>query len=116
MLRVNELVKRELGRLCERDIMPQSNTLVTITKVKVTPDLRHATVFVSVFGGPESEGKQVFHRLNRCRRQWQHELSKNVVLKYTPVLQFKPDLTAQNADRVFSILEQLDLPEEEDAP
>jgi ribosome-binding factor A len=113
MLRVNELVKRELGLLCERDVAPQCDGLVTITRVEVTPDLRHATVFVSVFGAGDDGEARVFGLLKRLRRDWQRHLSKTVILKYTPVLRFEPDHTAENADRVFAILRELALPEED---
>jgi ribosome-binding factor A len=50
LARVNELLKRELGYLCEREGFSTSSSLVTITEVKVSPDLRYADVLVSVFG------------------------------------------------------------------
>src|SRR5881227_3577177 len=49
LLRVNELVKRELSRLITRDVSFDS-ALVTISQVDVTPDLKSAHVFISVLG------------------------------------------------------------------
>jgi ribosome-binding factor A len=94
--------------------MPQSSALVTITKVDVAPDLRTATVYVSVLGDQEQE-QRVLSLLKRTRHHWQQGLAKNVILKYTPVLRFKLDHSAANADRVLSILEELDIPDETDA-
>lgn len=114
MRRVNELLRRELGILCERDIMPRMTALVTITEVKTSPDLRHADVFVSVLGDEEQRAEAI-RRMYRNRVRFQTELAHRVNLKYTPVLKFRHDRTAENADRVLSILDELDLPEE-DAP
>jgi ribosome-binding factor A len=106
--RVNELIKRELGELFTRQCRFTAQ-LVTIQQVDVTPDLKHAHVFVSVIGS-EEEQKQALATLHAARSDLQRSLSKRVVLKFTPHLHFKLDIAAERGDRVLNILEELQLP------
>lgn len=111
MLRVNELLQRELGRLVERDVAPRMEALVTLTRVSTSPDLRQARVYVSVLGGDEQR-HEALRLLLECRKAMQSELGRCVRLKYTPVLTFHLDRTLEEADRVLSIINELDLDDE----
>ena len=113
LLRVNELLMRELGNVFTRVISPAVPVLVTVTGVKTAIDLRDATVFVSVYGKAMAK-REVIALLERRRALIQAELAKMVVLKYTPRLHFKLDQTAENADRVMHILNELDMEGEKD--
>ena len=112
MRRVDELLRRELGSLCERHVVSELKCLMTITQVKTAPDLRHARVFFSVLGDDE-DWAAAQACLDQHRAALQSGIASAVKLKYTPVLHFKPDPTFEQADRVFSIIDKLDLPPEE---
>jgi ribosome-binding factor A len=112
--RVNELLKRELSELVVRQCRFDAQ-LVTLQQVDVTPDLKHAHVFVSVIGS-EDEQKQAMATLHDARADLQKALSKRVVLKYTPHLHFKFDTAAERGDRVLHILDELHLPPDAPAP
>ena len=107
------MIRRELGLLFEREISPQVDTLVTVTAVTTAPDLRSATVSVSVYGD-DAQREDVLSLLRRNRVRLQKGLARGVTLKYTPVLRFKIDLRAEQADRVLSILSDLDIPDDDD--
>jgi ribosome-binding factor A len=107
--RVNELIKRELSELVVRQCRFDAQ-LVTLQQVDVTPDLKHAHVFVSVIGSEEDQ-KQALATLHDARADLQRGLAKRVVLKYTPHLHFKLDIAAERGDRVLHILDELHLPE-----
>ncbi|OGV68453.1 MAG: ribosome-binding factor A [Lentisphaerae bacterium RIFOXYB12_FULL_65_16] len=107
MRRVNELIRRELGELCEREIAPNLQGLLTITQIQTAPDLRQAVVYVSVMGD-EAQHRHALRLLLKRRAWLQHELNQRVQLKYTPVLTFKLDRAGAQADRVLSILEEID--------
>lgn len=111
LLRVNELVRRELSSIITRD-MTFENVLVTVNQVDVTPDLRNAHVFVSVLGKGSHKG--VIADLESNRVALQAALMKHVVLKYTPHLTFHLDDSIERGDRVFKILREIE-PEEADA-
>lgn len=104
LLRVNEVVKRELSMIITRD-MKFEDVLVTVNSVDITPDLRNAHVFVSVLG--KGNHKAVIGKLDENRVTLQGELTKNVVLKYTPHLTFHLDESIERGARVFQILEEI---------
>ena len=107
LLRVNELLKRELSALLVRE-MTFENLLVTVNQVDVTPDLKSAHVYVSVLG---SEGRQdVLPKLEANRAALQADLSKHVVLKYTPHLVFHLDDSIERGARVLEILQEIEPP------
>lgn len=107
LLRVNELLKRELSSLLTREIRFE-DLLVTVNQVDVTPDLKSAHVFISVLG---SKGrKEVLPKLEASRVALQSALSKHVVLKYTPHLVFHLDDSIERGDRVLEILQEIEPP------
>ena len=112
--RVNEVLKRELGDLIRREFSFEAQ-LVTIQHVDVTPDLKHAHVFISVIGSEPAQ-REAMAQLHDKRTTLQHELAKRVVLKYTPQLHFKRDESVERGTRILSILDELNLPEPEEKP
>ena len=109
--RVNELLKRELSELITREIAFDA-ALVTVQQVDITPDLKHAHVFISVMGTVE-QAKAAMAKLHDNRKTLQHTLSKRVILKFTPQLHFKLDDSIERGDRIISLLEQIEIPPDE---
>ncbi len=107
LLRVNELLKRELSSLVLRELTFK-DALVTINQVDVTPDLKSAHVYVSVLGGQGR--KDVLPKLEAHRGTLQAELAKHVVLKYTPHLVFHLDDSIERGSRVLEILQEIEPP------
>jgi len=112
--RLNALLQRELGALMESLVIPGLNALVTVTGVKIADNLRDATVFVSIYGNP-AEQRRAMETLEKKRVLLQNALASKVIMKYTPVLHFKQDTTAESADRVMHILRELDIKDEQPA-
>ena len=111
-LRVNKLVKRELSAIISREINFEG-VLVSVNAVDVTPDLKSAHVFVSTLGS--TTGANVIDKLEADRAALQAELSRHVVLKYTPHLVFHLDDSIERGSRVLEILRDLEDPRSEDA-
>ena len=107
LLRVNEIVKRELSTIIGREIT-FVDALVTVNQVDVTPDLRSAHVYVGVLG--KGSAQAAITQLDDHRALLQAELSKHVVLKYTPHLVFHLDHSIERGTRVFQILQEIDPP------
>jgi ribosome-binding factor A len=103
-LRVNELVKRELSSIIGREINFEG-ALVSINAVDVTPDLKNAHVFVSILGADNKNS--VIDKLEAHRAALQAELSRHVVLKYTPHLIFHHDESIKRGARVLEILDDI---------
>ena len=113
LARINELLKRELGSLCEREGIAVAGALTTITGVRVSPDLRHADVSVSVMGD-DAARQEAMRLFASHRKRLQKEIAQAVTLRYTPVLRFHEDRTAAKADRLMHILEELDIAADDD--
>jgi ribosome-binding factor A len=109
LLRVNELVKRELSGIIAREINFEP-AIVTVNHVNVTPDLKNAHVFVSVLGA-EDPDTVVMAKLEEHRVSLQSNLAKHVVLKYTPHLNFHLDHSIERGARVIEIMQELEPPQ-----
>ena len=101
--RVNQLMKEEISRLVQRELKDPRLGFVTITEVDVTPDLRQAKVYVSVLG---SEDKWVasFKAMESARGFIWSALRKNLDLRVTPQLLFRPDRSMEHAARMSALL------------
>ncbi|NOY79695.1 MAG: 30S ribosome-binding factor RbfA [Kiritimatiellaeota bacterium] len=106
MKRVNHSIQRVLADLFEAEIAPRVDVLVTVTRVRVAPDLRTAKVFVSTYGTP-SQQNAAMAVVAKQRALLQQGLARAVRIKYTPVLEFIPDDTFAEADRIISLLDKL---------
>lgn len=107
--RVNEIIRRELAtqlyRIIHRpDFDPAE---VTITHVVTAVDLRTARVMVSV-RGDAAEGERVLRILKSARAEFQEALRDNVMLRYTPHLQFVRDTSVAEGDRVLELLGEME--------
>ena len=110
--RVNEILKREIAEVLEKENITIPNVLISITKVQCSSCLKNATVYVSVYGGgKEAEEKAIF-LLEEKRALIQKRVAKTVILKYTPVLRFTIDRNLEEGDRVLWILRELEENEE----
>jgi len=101
--RVNELLRREISAVIQREFEWQGS-LVTVSAVDVTQDLKEAKVFVSVLGGSQSG---VIEKLNHKHGYIQGRVSKRVVLKNTPVLTFRLDTSAERGVSVVNLLDEV---------
>ena len=100
---MNELLKREISAVLQRD-MEFTDSLVTVSGVEVTQDLKEAKVFVSVLGGNE---KWVMDKLADERGAIQAKVMKRVVLKNTPVLSFRSDHSAERGVDIVNLLDEV---------
>ena len=108
--RVNELIKRELDTLIRKEVQMPSK-LVTVKEVDISPDLKHAKVWMGMIGTQEEQFASMA-KLHAARKELQSALSRRVVLKFTPQLHFKLDETGERGDRILNILNELNLPPE----
>lgn len=103
--RVNEVVLETLADEVERLSDPRLG-FVTLTGVKVSPDLRHATVYYSVLG-PDEQHEETRSALQRARRHLRAVLGREVRLKYLPDLVFREDPAIAQGQRVEEIIRGL---------
>ncbi len=102
--RVNELLKREVGAVIQREF-EFKNSLVTVTGVDVTQDLKEAKVFISVLGPGIGT---VMTKLKEKRGLIQSRVTKRVVLKNTPILDFRFDGAAERGIDIINLLDEVE--------
>ena len=111
-VRLNELVQRELSEILRQRYQSEA-VAMTITEVRVAPDLRDARVFVSVVGDAETAAEKL-RWLRRQSRAIREEMGRRVVLKYLPKFEYRLDKTAGQGTRLMKLLDELDGPKAAD--
>ena len=110
IVRINELLKRVLADLMETLALNEENgCIISITRVDCASNLKSAQVYVSILGAKSDEAEQrVIRRLIERKAEIQTLMSQEVILKYTPVLQFILDKSVSEGDRVLDLLRQME--------
>ena len=106
-LRVGELVKQNLGELFIRNEakLPQINSkLITVTEVRMTPDLKTARVYVIPLGGVDT--KETVRILTENSHLVRRALSKRLVIKFLPKLTFVEDNSFEYAEKIEKIIKK----------
>ena len=96
-----EILAEEIPRLKDPRV-----GFVTVTGVKVTPDLRHATVFYTAMGS-ERERRATAAALRSARPHLRRVVGRQVRMKVLPDLEFEEDRTSETADRIEQVLREL---------
>jgi len=104
-LRVAELIRHALAQMLARgeihdDVLAAH--VVTVPEVRMSPDLRLATVYVMPLGGKDTEA--VLEALERNRRYVRGEIAEAVNLKFAPDIRFLADETFEEVNRIEQLL------------
>ncbi|MBQ3356059.1 MAG: 30S ribosome-binding factor RbfA [Oscillospiraceae bacterium] len=111
--RINEEIQRELSELLRNLKDPRVHkTMLSITRVETTPDLRYAKVYVSLLD--KEATKETLAGLKSSAGFLRRELGKNLHLRYTPELQWQIDDSITHGAHILDILSKLDIPEDSD--
>lgn len=114
--RVASEIQRVVGQILVRDIRDQRAAVANITRVKVTPDLRHARVYFALLsterGDPREATEALAHAAPYLRRRLAHDLG----MRFTPDLEFFYDEELDDARKIDSILRSLHDESSEDGP
>lgn len=102
--RVEEACKEELSEILQRETKDPRIGFVTITEVKVSPDLRRARVYVSVLG-TEKEVAESFAGLESARGYLRSHLGRHLRLKFLPEIEFVHDNVTEEAIRLGALFE-----------
>lgn len=106
MLRVAEMIRHKLAEMLTRGEIHDdtlASHVVTIPEVRITADLKLATVYVMPLGGQDAE--VVIAALNRNKRFIRGEIAHTINLKYAPEIRFKFDEMFDEAARIDALLD-----------
>ena len=105
-LRVGEMIKQALGMLFIREEakLPISTKEITVTEVRMSPDLKTAKIFVMPLGGKNAEG--IIEKLKEFSFVIRKVLSKKIIMKFLPKLYFVKDNSFDYAEKIENLIKQ----------
>ncbi len=107
-LRVAELIKEVVAEIISQrqiDAAVLTDNFITVSKVKISPDLQNATIFVTSF---QTENiKELISQLNGLAPKFRWIINQNIRLKYSPQVMFRYDDTLENASKIDSLIGSL---------
>lgn len=105
--RLNSLLKEVISEVIRRDVRnPHVTELVTVTRVQISKDLRHAKVFISVIGSEQNKIETI-EALNSAAGFIAVQSSHKVVMRYFPELIFRLDDSVDKHMRIEELLNQI---------
>jgi ribosome-binding factor A len=109
-LRVGELVRHELAAMLSRgdvhDPVIEAH-MITVPEVRMSPDLRLATIYIMPLGGRDAN--DVLAALDRNKRYVRGEIARRVNLKFAPEIRFRIDERFDEAERIEKLLRTPDV-------
>jgi len=105
-LRVGEEIRQALAQIFahgETHVPALDSGSITVSEVRISPDLKNATVFVMPLAGSNKES--IMAALKEHANRIRHLLSRKVILRFLPKLFFKLDTSYEVASRIAQLLE-----------
>jgi ribosome-binding factor A len=106
LARLRELFKQEISAILHREMKDPRIGFVSVTDVELTPDLRHAKVFVSILGDEDAKAKTMAG-LTSAQGFIRTELGRRIRLRYLPQIHFKLDESIERGVRVQHLLRRV---------
>ncbi len=111
--RINEEIQRELSDLLRELKDPRVHkTMLSITRVETTPDLRYAKIYVSLLD--KEYTKETLAGLKSSAGYLRRELGRSLQLRYTPELQWQADDSITHGAHILELLSRLEISEDSD--
>ena len=115
-LRVGEQLRHIIAETMQRghlnsEILLDNAANVTVTEVRPSPDLKHATAFVISLGGQDME--QILPALNENAHEFQRDINSKSNLKFTPKIRFKLDTSFENVQKLDALLDNIEYSDQE---
>jgi len=111
--RVNEELKRELSTVINYELKnPNVTGMISVTRVKITPDFKYAKVYVSILNSNNIE--KTMQGLKESSGFFRSRIAKDINLRITPELVFELDDSLEYGERIDSILKELKLNKNEE--
>jgi len=105
--RVSGLLRDEISKLLHESLKdPRVGQVVTVTGVDVAPDLRYATVHISVLGDADAQ-REAKHAFEAATGFLRSGLAKRLQLKHAPELKIEMDGSIEEGDRILALLDSL---------
>lgn len=104
---INNLVRREISELLRHRVKdPRLSSFTAVTSVVISPDLRHAKIFVSHMGSPE-EKQETLDALGAASGFLRSQLARNLQLRRVPELSFHWDDSMERGSHLLALIDQV---------
>lgn len=100
------MIRQEVADILLNKIKHKDLGFITVTGAKVSDDLRHATIYLSVLG--TDDGQKTVHKISSSSSFIRGELGRRLKMKYIPSLTFKIDESIAYGRKIDSILGDID--------
>ena len=101
--RIGDMLKQELAQLIQTELRDPRLGMVSVLEVRVSRDLSHADVFITVLG---AEAPEAVATLNKAAGLLRSKLAKNVNLRATPKLKFIFDKSVENGRKLSALIDE----------
>ncbi len=110
--RVNSELQRQISKIISTDIKDPrvQNGIISVTKVKTTPDLKYAKVYLSIYADNENKKKEAFDTVVRSRVFIRNVLKDAVQMRLIPELNFVIDDSCEYGIKIDKILSGITIP------
>jgi ribosome-binding factor A len=109
--RTCKLIQREISGLLEREVSdPRLSRLISVTEVTLSPDLRHAKVFVSTLGS-DTNKEDMLRGFNKASGFLRRELAAHLRLRHAPELSFHYDDSIERGVRLLELIHDVNTTE-----
>lgn len=109
--KVGEVIRQELSDIlmngAVKDPRYANGGLVTITEVKMSPDLSYATAYVSVFSDDPKAPEGVMAALAEAKWELRKEVGSRLTIRHTPDLRFSLDTSAAYGQKIETLLKEI---------
>lgn len=106
MDKVNEELKKELSLIIDQNLKdPNITGIISVTKVKTSPDLKYAKVYISLLNCKSK--KNTIEGIKNASGFIRTEIAKRINLRYTPEFSFEIDESMEYGDRIENILKEI---------
>lgn len=105
--KIGEAIRHALSEIFlrgETHVPMLDSASITVSEVRVSPDLRNATAYVMPLAGGNK--KEVMEKLAECAPQIRHLVARKVELRYMPMIHYRLDQSFEEAQRVSELLNQ----------
>ena len=110
--RIKGLLKTEISDILRRKLKDPRLGFVTITDAEISKDLRHAKVYISVYGD-DKQREESLRILQGAAGYIRGEFGRRVCMKVIPEISFKLDTAIEHGARIFELLQQVKPNDEE---
>lgn len=93
--------------MISRNMKDRRIGFVTVTGVRMSPDLRHARIFISTMGSSEGEKEETLAILNRASGWIRRELGHKIRVKFLPDIVFMNDLSQDYGERIDRLIDEI---------